>query len=287
MATMLFLATLSVLIPCGLPPVHVGVDIDGWRREPTGGHPPTLEPAVVRGEAALRLRYTHQAPGWGHAAKDVTVPPDACAIRLRVFRLLCRAGAGTHIWLFEPDGDGWMAEILHEKGAVPWWPEGWVDIDVPLQRMRYDPRGNRIRELASARRLLIGFTGADTEIAIARIEWRTHPAALQPKATRPAVPPAVRAGSRATIALFRDARYAAIRDDRCMPSDPDHRASILQRRGYGTVPLDAEQMASPDILDAARFPVLILPYGPAYPAAAEEAIRRYLSRGGCFFSTGG
>jgi len=51
--------------------------------------------------------------------------------------------------------------------------------------------------------------------------------------------------------------------------------------------LAAEHLDDANTLEPGRFPVLVLPYGPAYPAAAEKTIRGYLSRGGAFLSTGG
>ncbi len=278
---------LAVALAANASPIHAGADTAAWSPNSDNRHPPATAAVVVGGEPALRLTYTHELPGWGHVARAITTPPDAYALRLRVCRLRTKPGAAMHIWLFEPDGDGWVAAVEGTAGTVRDWPEGWNDIDVFLQAARYEPRGDGKRALASANRLLMGFNGADCEVAISRIEWLTQPSPAATTAPGRQPAPSIRPGVRPTVAIFADDRYAACKDGKCAPSDPARLAGLLESRGYGVAMLKAEHLADPGTLDAGRFPLLLLPCGPAYPVAAEDAIRRYLSSGGGFFSTGG
>ena len=71
------------------------------------------------------------------------------------------------------------------------------------------------------------------------------------------------------------------------PSQPEHLAELLSQAGYEPVMLSADDLADPKKLDPKAMPVVVLPYGPVFPAEALDNWRRYLHEGGGFFSTGG
>jgi len=267
--------------------IHAGADAAAWTPNSDGGHAPAVTPTTIDNRPALRFTYTHQPPGWGNAAHPVAVPSDAYARRQQLQKIAARPGAVLHVWLVEPDGDMWVARVVDADGELADWPPGPRVVDVPLARMQYQPRGNRDRQPTTAHRLLLGFNGGDAEIALTAIDWLIAlPIATT---TRPpgTSPPTVKPGRKVTVALFADAGFAAMRDANCAPANAAYLASLLERAGYGTAMLNAEHLADPDLLTAKRFPLLILPYGPNYPAAAEPAIRGYLMHGGGFLSTGG
>ncbi|MGB9625301.1 MAG: cellulase family glycosylhydrolase, partial [Phycisphaerae bacterium] len=132
-----------------------------------------------------------------------------------------------------------------------------------------------------------GWGNAAHLLAVTAIDWLTAPHKAAAKRPSLATLPTAKPARKTTIAIFADAGFAALKDATCAPADPAYLASLLERAGYGTAMLNAEHLADPAVLDPKRFPLLILPYGPNYPAAAEPAIRNYLMHGGGFFSTGG
>ncbi|MGB9607244.1 MAG: beta-galactosidase, partial [bacterium] len=63
--------------------------------------------------------------------------------------------------------------------------------------------------------------------------------------------------------------------------------ATLERAGYAPYILNAEELSNPAILSASNFDLLILPYGPYFPAKATQAIRQFLSEGGSMITIGG
>ena len=71
------------------------------------------------------------------------------------------------------------------------------------------------------------------------------------------------------------------------PSDPAYLAELLTNAGYEPVMLSASDLADPKLLDPKSMPVVVLPYGPIFPAEAASNWKGYLRSGGSFFTTGG
>jgi hypothetical protein len=94
--------------------------------------------------------------------------------------------------------------------------------------------------------------------------------------------PIVTNGERA-VGIFRD---ADVPRQGC-PSDPDHLARLLRDAGIPAVMLSARDLSSVSALDPERLDLVVLPYGPAVPAAARKPWQRFLRRGGGFVSMGG
>jgi len=86
----------------------------------------------------------------------------------------------------------------------------------------------------------------------------------------------------ANVAIFRD----TVPTDGT-PSDPDALGRVLKEAGYEVEYLQGDELADPAKLDRQRVDILVLPYGPAFPAPAQKTLVSFLSQGGSFFSTGG
>ena len=70
-------------------------------------------------------------------------------------------------------------------------------------------------------------------------------------------------------------------------SDPKYLAELLTRAGCEVTLLGPEGVSDPSVLSAQEFDLVVLPYGPWFPAGAVETFKRYLAQGGSFLSTGG
>ncbi len=69
-------------------------------------------------------------------------------------------------------------------------------------------------------------------------------------------------------------------------AEPDALADALKTAGLEPVSLSAGDLADPAKLDVKKMPLLVLPYGGAYPAAGLEALDRYLRAGGGLIAFG-
>jgi hypothetical protein len=70
-------------------------------------------------------------------------------------------------------------------------------------------------------------------------------------------------------------------------SDPKYLAGLLRRAGCEVTLLGPDGVSDPSVLSAQEFGLVVLPYGPWFPAGAVETFRGYLAQGGSFLSTGG
>ena len=86
--------------------------------------------------------------------------------------------------------------------------------------------------------------------------------------------------------------HIALFDDPDVPtptvaSSPDRLAQILGGKDINITRIDAAALASGELLDANRFDLLVLPYGPSFPTEAEASIQNFCKNGGDFLSLGG
>jgi len=114
-----------------------------------------------------------------------------------------------------------------------------------------------------------------------------RPIPLHEDRTVSAHQPAAEEHATRAIAIFEDERFGKLKGKPAAPSEPKTLAAWLHSAGCTTVTLRAEPLADPAVLNTKNFWLLVLPYGPYFPAEATETIRAFLKRGGCFFSTGG
>jgi hypothetical protein len=94
--------------------------------------------------------------------------------------------------------------------------------------------------------------------------------------------PTPKRSAKANVAVFRDNIPV-----RGTPSNPDTLGALLQGAGYQVEYLSAEQLSDPGQFSRERYDILVLPYGPSFPAPARKTLVTFLSRGGSFFSAGG
>jgi len=70
-------------------------------------------------------------------------------------------------------------------------------------------------------------------------------------------------------------------------SNPAVLYASLRKAGFQVEYLTSEQMADPSLLNPSKIDLLVLPYGPSFPADAANNFRAYLRNGGRFLSIGG
>ncbi|MBN1341475.1 MAG: hypothetical protein JXQ73_02285 [Phycisphaerae bacterium] len=70
-------------------------------------------------------------------------------------------------------------------------------------------------------------------------------------------------------------------------SNPDHLVGVLRDASFGVSAITARDLAGQSVIDRERFDLLILPYGPSFPLAAADSLRRFLRQGGKLISVGG
>lgn len=284
---------LAAVSTCAAPvtqPIDDFASLDGWTSNEDGGMIAITGAEGPDGLPAMRLRYTAGAHLWGNAVRQITLHANATAIQFRARIQNATSHHGVFVWVFEADGDGYLSEVrFNGKPIGSAARDAWHLCTVSLTNLRFEPRGNRQRQLLTADRLMIGMNtndplltgsvgGGDAVLDIADLRFVLR----APVAITAAGPAELHPGARGTVAILED-RFPA----HPAHAQPRQLGQILQRAGYGVGYLKAEHLADPSILRPDRFRVLILPYGAYYPSGAEETIRGYLSGGGCLLTTGG
>ncbi len=260
-----------------------------WRPAGDGGNSPEL--AVVAG--GMRATYREAQPGWGNIAREVRLTGQETSVRLEIAVLEAAPAAALHLWLVEPDQDMWLVQFTIGGKSTGALGPGEYAFDVPLAKLAFQPRGKGTQELHDSRRLMLGFNFADQTILLKRLVFAFDPEVV---ARQEAAAAARRAEIRAALVqrgYQENAMYhIALFDDPAAPtptvaSSPDRLAGILGGEGIGITRLDGKALADPNLLDAAVFDLLVLPYGPSFPAEAEDTIRKFCQAGGDFLSLGG
>ena len=121
---------------------------------------------VHSGESALRIDYRDAAPHWSNQQRAIQLPSTAGLFDLWVYRESAAPDAAMHLWLFEPDGDGYATRLLDDGAIVGRWAPGWHHLQVPLKSFEFQPRGNKQRDLASVNRMLIGCNYGDMVVCV-------------------------------------------------------------------------------------------------------------------------
>ena len=278
---MLFPLAVVLLLAC-LPAVAALVPIDGfrtveaWTVNSDGG---AIE--ISLDDGAMRLRFSKERVEWGNAARAIVLPPSASGIEFDLIVHKVSSGAALSVWLFEPDGDGHHSYVTSEGKPLYQLDPGRHRCFVPISGFRYDPRGNKVKELLTASKLLIGVNSAPADISIADLAFRTVERGNTMTENR-AENLRIEDGPRGRVAVLTDS-FA----ERPGNADPEYLAAALRKDGCGVTLLRAGDLADSATLSHDNFDCLILPYGPSYPYAACESIRSYLKSGGSFLSMGG
>ncbi len=269
-----------------------------WELRPDGGHPPQFERSAERcrsGRWSLKLEYQDQPPHWGSIQRPIKLSGQETAIGFWLYVQAADPKAAMHIWLFEPDGDGWVARVSAEgRDRLQPLAGRWVRVELPLSKFSFQPRGRRTKELWLARTLVINCNWGSFAAFIDDIAFqvpREVARQVQQEAERRARmrDEALRRSGwrrceKGNIAVFRD-EVAPPREGTA--SDPQWLGEVLSAAGYHVTYLSAAELALPELLSPEYFDLLVLPYGPRFPAEAAEALVSYLQRGGRFLCVGG
>lgn len=230
--------------------------------------------------ASMRVRF--EGNRWGNLRRSITIPPDATAVVLWARVHQTEPKAQMHVWLFEPDGDGWVAKAVHDGTHLADWPKEWIRVRVPIGRFRHDPRGDRKRNLLSVNRILLCLNSSPSEISVDDLAWE------------------VRSGS-ALVPLRRSDSFKAIQgklgrvailDEPILCPDvlkdsAKHVERTLRQAGFGTRLLLAGDLADPKRLSRERADLLVLPQGPKFPLQARDTVLKFLESGGSLLTAGG
>jgi hypothetical protein len=272
---------------CASVLLHSFDDPAVWKPNADGGNAPevTADTQTARSGGAVRLKYTDKPPEWGNLTGPCTVPADALALRLWLYKHSAAPGAALHIWLFEPDGDCWVQRVPLPGGVeLSALAPGWHEITMPIGGFAFQPRGKQTREMTGVNRMLIGCNFADLEVTLDDMTWDTGSAGVPRELPRGAVSaPEDGPGGRAAILDLGEHVPAGVRTGH----SPAALAAALRAGGWGVTLLQAGDLADPKLLTAVNFDVVVLPYGPAFPAEARGAFCAYLKQGGSFLSTDG
>jgi hypothetical protein len=273
--------------------------VSEWAGARDGGRPPTFEASTDQareGQRSLKIVYRNQPPGWGSLEKQIQVSGDEQEVRFWLYVQQAGDKAAMHIWLFEHDGDAWMARVaVGERNLLAQFGPEWVEVVLPIEGMRFEPRGQRDEEFETVSKIIINCNFDDfiayidelrmplPEEARQRVEQERE---RREQATREALERLrYEKNPKANIAVFRDERVPI--PPEAAPSDPTYLGELLTTEGYGVSYLTAQDLATGELLAPERFQLLVLPYGPSFPDGAVDNLRRYLAEGGRFFSTGG
>lgn len=255
-------------------------DAEAWQVNADGGGGVSF--AAVGG--VLRIAFDASlANRWGNLRRAVTVPADAVAIRLRLRVLRADAGAAMYLWLFEADGDGYIAELVaNDRGVSELERDVWHDVRIGLGGLRFDPRGNGGRDFLSIDRMLLGCNYEPLEVEVDDLRFElTTGRAEQPLPRSEAWRPTT--GPRGNVAVL---------DEPSLPRTlgaltTEQIAADLTPLGYGVTRCLAGDIADPVRLTRETLDLLILPQAPAFPLAARDALLAFLKAGGAVLSFGG
>jgi len=258
-------------------------DVGGWSVNADGGEKITFRVDAAdchSGPAAMRVSF--QGRRWGNLRHAVAIPPNATAVVFWARAYRASRGAAMHVWLLEPDGDGHLARATVDARDPPDWPGRWVRVRVPLGRFRYDPRGNRKRDLLSVNRMLLGFNYAPMSIGIDDVAWALR------KGVGPMDPPR---SESFTVASGRLGRVAVFDEPGLAPphgGDTVKRlAAVLRGAGFGVTPLRAGDLSDPGRLSRSNLDLLVMCQGPRFPVAAKQNVQTFLQSGGSLLTSGG
>ena len=289
MATFNALAVPAVLLCLAAwadTPLHDFSDITVWGPNVDGGNAPeiSLDREGIEEERGLRIRYTDRPPNWGNLVGPCRVPPDARALRFRVYKHAAADRAALHIWLIEPDRDMWVQKVPFDGRELWALPDGAHEVRMPVAAFRFDGRGPGTREMTAADRMLIGSNFGDLEVTVADMRWETGTGGeLVPLPKTEDIQ--VERGERGSVGILD--LGAGLPADFITAHPPQALAQAVREAGFGATILQAGDLADPEVLTRERFDAVILPFGPYFPQEAREAFTAYLRAGGSFLSTDG
>lgn len=253
---------------------------DGWKLNSDNGR---IEIAhrIVDGKPCLHLIFTAQGAGYGNAVHPVSLPPNASGIEIEFYVHKTTPPGSLFVWLFEKDGDGYLAHVRPDGRWLHQLREGWHRCFIPISAFAYEPRGDKVREMLTVDRLMVGMNSGASEVSISHLAFRTVGRSKTMGDSR-TENLRIGQGAKGRVAVLSD-RFPANQ----AYSDPDLLGSTLRKAGFGVTFLRAGDLADSSVLSRTNFDCLVLPYGPCYPHAAHDSIKAYLKGGGSMLTTGG
>lgn len=230
----------------------------------------------------LRIRYRDAAPHWSNLRRSVSLPPQTTAVVFWLWVHRAAPGAAMHVWLLEPDGDGWVQRVVVEGRNLEEVPPGWRRVELPMGGFRYQPRGDGRRALSTTDRLLIGCNFADLEVTLDDLAFslREEGPSMTPPKTEPW---RLEEGPSGRAAILRDPDFPV----HGAPSDPERLARWLRQAGWGVTFVRAGDLTDEERLNRRSFDLLVLPCGASFPAQAADPFRNFLKAGGRWIHCGG
>ncbi|HET6384814.1 MAG TPA: cellulase family glycosylhydrolase, partial [Armatimonadota bacterium] len=251
------------------------IPLTAWQPRPDGGNPPLLR----SGPDGLSLVYTDRPPHWGNVQEAMMLPADTTGIELDLTKRSAAPGAQMTLGLEEPDGDLWFGEARFNGKSLGQAPDGRFVTRVPIGQFQFQPRGNKIRQITSTRRLILILNNGDSSLVIHRIALDESRRASTPPPETPVAPVRGKRGAAAILTGPFPANPGAV--------DPAALARALQAAGIGTTAISGANACDPAVLNRAHFDLLALPNSPYYPAAGLQTLRQFLKAGGKLLCFGG
>ncbi|MHB0997670.1 MAG: beta-galactosidase [Armatimonadota bacterium] len=279
---LMMLASVSVSIGETIP-VKGSEKVSNWSVNNDGGDIEISGGGIAGSSDAstLHLRFLHDGFEWGNAMLPVSLPPDAAGISFDLYVKSAASSASLFIWLMEEDGDGHLVMVKQDGKVLSEIRKGWRKCHVALTEFKLEPRGNKVQQILTTSKMLIGMNSGKADIYIRNLVFDTAGIGTSRTLAKTTGLKIV-GGKNGRVAILKDSFKPS-------PgySNPDVLASALTAHGYGVTFLKSGDVADSSILTKANFDCLVLPYGPCYPADAQESIKSYLKSGGSFLSTGG
>ena len=247
---------------------------DGWTAERTapGGENRRAPNAGIEGGACHLLSAPAGAPvEWWIATQNIggLRPGDRAVASVSIRTEGVTGGSGAYFGMNYYDARGgriaWTDSPTMLTGTHP-----WTRLSVPFAVPPGAVRVTLALVLHGSGRAW--FDRAQVELGDAPTPWR-------PRESPRATASRARLGS---VAIFRDSLPAV-----GTPSDHAYLRSLAERAGYACAYVSAEELADPADFSAARFDLLVLTRGAAYPAAAAANLRAFLQDGGSLLTVGG
>ncbi|MGD8238654.1 MAG: cellulase family glycosylhydrolase [Armatimonadota bacterium] len=267
-------------------PLHDFDDLSVWAPNRDGGNAPVFEAdgEYARDGAGMRIQYVNGTPTWGNLTGPCQVPRDATALRVSVYKHAADAGAAMHIWLFEPDNDGWLQRVPFGEGSLTRASVGWHEIRMPIAAFGFRPRGPGTRQMTTVDRMLIGCNYGDLEVTVDSMNWE-----VGPRGTRLPLPRTadlqIGTGKLGSVGILD--MGDGLPEEFATAHPPAALAEALRGGGFGVTMLKPGDLADAGVLTREHFDAVALPFGPYFPLEAREAFLAYLKAGGSFLSTDG
>jgi len=261
--------------------------IQAWSHNPDGGRQVELSLETSRiksGRGAMRCRYSDAPPHWGNVQRKVSIPPDAVAVTFQLLLISAESQAAMHLWFIEPDGDGWVQQVLVGGKRVGELSADWHHVSVPIGGMQFSPRGNGQRQFLTCNKMLLGFNFGSIEVVVDDLSFQlANGGAPMPLPRTEGLK--VSRTPKGSIAILQEQFPTELISKGA--ADAERLGVMLRQAGFGVTFLRAGDLCDGTVLSKTNFDLLVLPDATNYPVEGRDALIAYLRAGGSFLSFGG